>query len=82
MRRPLDLGGLERLVTASIGIGLSVSDWEPPEEILRRADGARYRAKEAGKARVTLLDPSANESTSPQAKFGTSGRDGRHAEKN
>jgi diguanylate cyclase (GGDEF)-like protein/PAS domain S-box-containing protein len=65
LRRPLDLEGLERVVTASIGIGLSTSDWEPPEEILRRADAAMYRAKEAGKARYAVLDPSANESISP-----------------
>ena len=65
LRRPLDLEVLERVVTASIGIGLSTSDWEPPEEILRRADAAMYRAKEAGKARYAVLDPSANESTPP-----------------
>jgi PleD family two-component response regulator len=59
------LEGLERVVTASIGIGISTSGWEPPEEIMRRADAAMYRAKEAGKARYALLDPSANESTSP-----------------
>ncbi len=65
LRRPLDLEGLEQVVTASIGIGLSTSNWEPPEEILHRADAAMYRAKEAGKARYAILDPSANESTSP-----------------
>ena len=65
LRSPFDLEGLERVVTASIGIGISTSGWEPPEEIMRRADAAMYRAKEAGKARYALLDPSANESTSP-----------------
>jgi diguanylate cyclase (GGDEF)-like protein/PAS domain S-box-containing protein len=65
LRRSLDLEGLERVVTASIGIGISTSYWEPPDEILRRADGAMYRAKEAGKARHVVLDPSANESISP-----------------
>lgn len=56
LRRPFDLEGLERLVTASIGIGLSTSGWEPPEEIMRRADAAMYRAKEAGKARYAVFD--------------------------
>jgi diguanylate cyclase (GGDEF)-like protein/PAS domain S-box-containing protein len=65
LRRPSDLEGLGRVVTASIGIGLSTSAWEPPEEVLRRADAAMYRAKQTGKARYAVLDPSANESTSP-----------------
>ncbi len=65
LRRPSDLEGLGRVVTASIGIDLSTSAWEPPEEVLRRADAAMYRAKQAGKARYAVLDPSANESTAP-----------------
>jgi diguanylate cyclase (GGDEF)-like protein len=65
LRRPFDLMGLEWVVTASIGIGLSASYWEPPETVLRRADAAMYRAKEAGKARHSVSDPGANESASP-----------------
>jgi diguanylate cyclase (GGDEF)-like protein/PAS domain S-box-containing protein len=65
LREPLDLEGSERVVTASIGIGLSASYWEPPEEILSRADGAMYRAKAAGRARYAVSDPGASESTSP-----------------
>jgi PleD family two-component response regulator len=61
----LHLEGIRQVTTASIGIGMSASDWEPPEEILRRADTAMYRAKEAGKDRHAVLDPGANESTSP-----------------
>ena len=64
LRSPFDLEGLERLVTASIGIGLSTSSWIPSEQIVRCADTAMYRAKEAGKARYAVFDPSANESTS------------------
>jgi diguanylate cyclase (GGDEF)-like protein/PAS domain S-box-containing protein len=65
LRSPFDLEGLEGVVTASIGVGLSTSGWEPPEQIIRRADAAMYRAKEAGKARFAVYNPSANESTSP-----------------
>ncbi len=65
LRRPFDLLGLEWVVTASIGIGLSASYWEPPETVLRRADVAMYRAKEAGKARHSVSDPGANESAAP-----------------
>ena len=56
LRRPFDLEGTEWLVTASIGIGLSTSGWEAPEEIMRYADAAMYRAKEAGKARYVVFD--------------------------
>jgi diguanylate cyclase (GGDEF)-like protein/PAS domain S-box-containing protein len=64
LRRPLDLGGLEWTVTTSIGIGLSTPRWEPPGEIVRRADAAMYRAKEAGKGRHAIFDPGADEGTS------------------
>jgi diguanylate cyclase (GGDEF)-like protein/PAS domain S-box-containing protein len=65
LREPLDLEGFERVVTASIGIGLSTSYWEPPEEILSRADGAMYRAKLAGRTRPAVSDPGADQSTAP-----------------
>ena len=60
-----DVEGLEWVITVSIGIGLSTSGWEPPEQIIRRADAAVYRAKETGKACHAVFDRSANESTSP-----------------
>jgi PleD family two-component response regulator len=61
----LDMGGLERAVTTSIGIDLSTPQWEPPGEIVRRADAAMYRAKETGRARYAVSDPGVNESISP-----------------
>ena len=61
----MDLGGLERAVATSIGIGLSTPQWEPPGEIVRRADAAMYHAKEAGRGRYAVSDPGANESISP-----------------
>jgi diguanylate cyclase (GGDEF)-like protein/PAS domain S-box-containing protein len=64
LRRPLDLGGLEWTVTTSIGIGLSTPQWEPPGEIVRRADAAMYRVKEAGKGRHAIFDPGADEGAS------------------
>ena len=64
LRSPLDLGRLERAVTTSIGVGLSTPQWEPPGEIVRRADAAMYRAKEAGKGRAGIEDPGADEGAS------------------
>jgi EAL domain-containing protein (putative c-di-GMP-specific phosphodiesterase class I) len=42
--------------TASIGIALSSSGYDRPDDILRDADIAMYRAKENGKARYELFD--------------------------
>jgi EAL domain-containing protein (putative c-di-GMP-specific phosphodiesterase class I) len=52
------LSGHEMFATASIGIALSATGYEQPEEILRDADTAMYRAKAAGKSRYQLFDPS------------------------
>jgi EAL domain-containing protein (putative c-di-GMP-specific phosphodiesterase class I) len=40
----------------SIGIALSTEDYQRPEEILRDADTAMYRAKQLGKARYEVFD--------------------------
>jgi EAL domain-containing protein (putative c-di-GMP-specific phosphodiesterase class I) len=42
--------------TTSIGIALSSSGYDRPEDILRDADTAMYRAKENGKARYEVFD--------------------------
>lgn len=50
LRRPVVLGGREIGVTTSIGIALYHSDSaDSPEDLLRFADVAMYRAKSAGK---------------------------------
>lgn len=48
---PLEFFGKSISVTASIGVAAS-GGAEDPEETLRRADGALYRAKESGRNRV------------------------------
>src|SRR5260370_38537689 len=50
------LGGKEVFNSVSIGIALSSSAYEQPEEILREADTAMYRAKSLGKARYEVVD--------------------------
>jgi diguanylate cyclase (GGDEF)-like protein/PAS domain S-box-containing protein len=47
--KPFRLRGTEVYTTASIGIALSVSPDQDPEELLRNADLALYRAKANGK---------------------------------
>jgi len=54
---PFELDGQEMFTTASIGIALSSTvDYEQPEELLRDADTAMYRAKELGRARYELFN--------------------------
>jgi len=54
--RPFELGGHEAFTSASIGIALSSGGYDQPDFILRDADTAMYRAKDAGKARYELFD--------------------------
>ena len=53
---PFDLDGHEFYTTASIGIAFSVTGYGQPEDILRDADTAMYRAKANGKARYEVFD--------------------------
>jgi diguanylate cyclase (GGDEF)-like protein len=58
---PFQLDGHETFTTASIGIATSATGYEEPEELLRDADTAMYRAKALGKARCELFDTSMRE---------------------
>jgi diguanylate cyclase (GGDEF)-like protein len=51
-----NLGSHEVFTTASIGIAFSSDDCHRPEDILRDADTAMYRAKQLGKARYEVFD--------------------------
>jgi diguanylate cyclase (GGDEF)-like protein len=56
LARPFNLIGHEVYVSASIGITISNGSYTDPENVLRDADTAMYRAKEGGKARFVLFD--------------------------
>ncbi len=56
LQQPLQLAGQEVLTTASIGIAVSMFWYECPEDILRDADMAMYRAKALGKARCAVFN--------------------------
>ncbi|MBA2447694.1 MAG: PAS domain S-box protein [Chloroflexi bacterium] len=53
---PFKLGEREVFTSASIGVALSSTEYDRPEEILRDADTALYRAKALGKARHEVFD--------------------------
>ncbi len=54
--QPFLLDKNSTFATSSIGIALSSSGYDKPEDILRDADTAMYRAKENGKARYEVFD--------------------------
>ena len=53
---PFVIKGQELFTTASIGIALGHLNGSSPEELLRDADTAMYRAKALGKARFCMFD--------------------------
>jgi diguanylate cyclase (GGDEF)-like protein len=54
VQEPITIGNMPIVVTASIGIALYPVDGVDPESLLRNADSAMYRAKEAGRNTYTL----------------------------
>lgn len=55
---PFEVQGQELSVAASIGIALSESGYEAPEDMIRDADDAMYQAKRKGKGRAEFHDRS------------------------
>jgi diguanylate cyclase (GGDEF)-like protein/PAS domain S-box-containing protein len=55
LKAPFELDGRELFVGASIGIALATAD-SKPEEVMRDADVAMYRAKADGKGRHAVFD--------------------------
>ncbi|HUP45590.1 MAG TPA: EAL domain-containing protein [Thermoanaerobaculia bacterium] len=54
--QPFQIGEHEIFISVSIGITLGTLDYERPEQILRDADTAMYRAKAQGRARSEIFD--------------------------
>ena len=56
LMKPFVLDKNSAFASSSIGIALSSTGYDRPEDILRDADTAMYRAKENGKARYEVFD--------------------------
>ncbi len=54
---PFELDSQEVFTSASIGITLSTTGYNQPEDLLRDADIAMYRAKNQGSARYEIFNP-------------------------
>lgn len=55
--RPISVDGQSLRITASVGVSLFPGDVSDPDQLLRHADQAMYKAKEAGKGCFELYDP-------------------------
>jgi len=60
---PLELAGAEAVVTASVGIAVASESGSDPDELIRDADAAMYRAKTRGKNRYEIFDDALRAST-------------------
>ncbi|PWT92324.1 MAG: hypothetical protein C5B54_03685, partial [Acidobacteria bacterium] len=56
LSRPFNLSSHEVFTSVSIGIALSATGYDRPEDLIRDADTAMYRAKALGKARHQVFD--------------------------
>lgn len=68
---PFVLDGREVFITVSIGVALRSAKYKTPEEMLRDADIAMYRAKSAGKGRHETFDQAMREQVSDRLRFET-----------
>jgi diguanylate cyclase (GGDEF)-like protein/PAS domain S-box-containing protein len=57
LRAPFRIGIEQANISASIGITLYPGDGDHPEELMRNADHAMYRAKGAGRNRLAFFEP-------------------------
>ncbi|HET9016537.1 MAG TPA: EAL domain-containing protein, partial [Thermomicrobiaceae bacterium] len=58
LRAPVRAGDQELVVTASVGVAVAGDSTATPTDLLRHADAAMYQAKQLGKGRVAVYDPS------------------------
>jgi len=57
LKIPITLDGNEIFVSTSIGIALNSGTYTQPDQLLRDADTAMYRAKEQGRERYEVFNP-------------------------
>jgi diguanylate cyclase (GGDEF)-like protein/PAS domain S-box-containing protein len=71
LRVPFRVGENEIFTTASIGIALSATGYERPQDVLRDADIAMYRAKSRGRGIHEVFDKTMHEHAVKLLKFET-----------
>jgi diguanylate cyclase (GGDEF)-like protein/PAS domain S-box-containing protein len=68
---PFRVGTHEIFTTVSIGVAVSTTGYDDPQDVLRDADIAMYRAKARGKARHEVFDTAMHERTVELLRFET-----------
>ncbi len=58
LQQPFKIAASDEPISVSASIGVAIGEHLTPEELLRNADIALYRAKDAGKRRSMLFEPS------------------------
>lgn len=58
LRPPITIGDDEATISTSVGIALAHPGGEDAETLIAHADAAMYRAKDLGRARAEIFDPS------------------------
>jgi len=71
LAEPFQVGAHEIFTTVSIGIAVSTTGYDDPQDVLRDADIAMYRAKAHGKARHEVFDTNMHERTVALLQFET-----------
>jgi diguanylate cyclase (GGDEF)-like protein/PAS domain S-box-containing protein len=67
LRQPYDLAGHEHHFTASIGVTLLRDHSDTVDEVLKQADMAMYRAKDAGRNTLRFFDPDMQQAVNRRA---------------
>jgi diguanylate cyclase (GGDEF)-like protein/PAS domain S-box-containing protein len=68
---PVSIGGTEMFVSASVGIAAFPADGAEAESLLRAADAAMYRAKQAGRNAYQFFTPEIDQRTRARAQLGS-----------
>jgi PAS domain S-box-containing protein len=76
LANPFNIKNQQIVIAASIGIALSGTSYSCAEELLRDAEIAMYRAKQAGKARCEVFDPAMHSTALQRLKLETELRRG------
>ena len=63
LHQPFHVASREVFIGASVGVALSSMGFENPEDLIRDADTAMYRAKTKGRGRVEVFDTEMRDST-------------------